>query len=175
MSYSGKSNFIRLESRPCIYCLRKWLQHVFRDSLHSEYASKNWWWANIRLQPSGWCWYFIPNSICCMQSTSLGIFQRFPQTFWTFGMSLRQVFIMWIQMKEKAPFRVVEMGAGGAIFNRKKNTNRLKLWVRRSWATVGVNKNGWSLQISCFSFGFWINGFCGENMFSWTHKEIKIC
>ena len=70
-----------------------------------------------------------PNSICCIESTSLGFFQR---TFWRFlvlcpigfwfmfGMSLREVFIMWIQMKEKAPFRVVEMGAGGAIFNGKK-------------------------------------------------------
>ena len=26
--------------------------------------------------------------------------------------SMSKVFIMWIQMKEKAPFRVVEMGAG---------------------------------------------------------------
>jgi SAM-dependent MidA family methyltransferase len=25
---------------------------------------------------------------------------------------MSKVFIMWIQMKEKAPFRVVEMGAG---------------------------------------------------------------
>ena len=56
---------------------------------------------------------------------------------------------MWIQMKEKAPFRVVEMGAGGAIFNGKKNNNTLKLWVRRSvlghggQVAAGVNNNAW--------------------------------
>lgn len=85
-----------------------------------------------------------------MQSTSLGFYSRVfhrADMLNVWDEKLRQVFIMWIQMKEKAPFRVVEMGAGGAIFNRKKNAN---------------NKNGWSLQISCFSFGFWINGFCGE-------------
>ena len=57
----------------------------------------------------------------------------------------RVVFIMWIQMKEKAPFRVVEMGAGSGQL-----AHDLQLCVKRN--ELGIEPSVWRRFLGAFEY-----------------------